>query len=91
VLEALACGLPVVTTRFNGASELLGPPKNGYVVANPHNHAELAAAMTQLLDPVRRAGCAQAARRAAVDWTFEQHYRQLVQVFAEAAARKLAA
>jgi UDP-glucose:(heptosyl)LPS alpha-1,3-glucosyltransferase len=91
VLEALACGLPVVTTRFNGASELLSPPKDGFVVADPHNHVQLAAAMTQLLDPVRRAGCAQAARRTAAAWTFEQHYRQLVQVFTEAAARKLAA
>ncbi len=91
VLEALACGLPVVTTRFNGASELLSPPKDGFVVVNPHEHANLAAAMTQLLDPVRRAGCAQAARRTAATWTFEQHYRQLVQVFTEAAARKRAA
>jgi UDP-glucose:(heptosyl)LPS alpha-1,3-glucosyltransferase len=90
-LEALACGLPVITTRCNGAAELLSPPREGYVIANPHEHGRLAWAMTQLLDPVRRAGCAQAARRAAATWTFEEHYRQLLQVFAEAAARKRAA
>ncbi len=91
VLEALACGLPVITTRYNGAAELLTPPREGYVIANPHEHGRLAWAMTQLLDPVRRAACAQAARRAAAGWTFEQHYRQLLAVFAEAAARQRAA
>jgi UDP-glucose:(heptosyl)LPS alpha-1,3-glucosyltransferase len=91
VLEALACGLPVVTTRYNGASELLTPPHEGYVVADPHDHGRLAWAMAQLLDPARRAACAQAARKTAAAWTFEQHYRQLLQVFAEAAARKRAA
>ena len=30
-LEALACGLPVITTRYNGASELLSPPTDGIV------------------------------------------------------------
>ena len=30
VLEALACGLPIITTRANGASELLKPLSEGY-------------------------------------------------------------
>jgi hypothetical protein len=47
--------------------------------------------MIHLLDPVRRAGCMQAARRAAAQWTFENHYRQMLAVFAEAASRKHAA
>jgi UDP-glucose:(heptosyl)LPS alpha-1,3-glucosyltransferase len=91
VLEALACGLPVITTRYNGAAEHLTPPRDGYVVADPHDHGRMAWAMGQLLDPARRAACAQAARRTAAGWTFEQHYRQLLQVFAEAAARRRAA
>ena len=91
VLEALACGLPVVTSRHNGASELLSPPREGYVVADPHDASRLAWAVAQLLDPARRAACAQAARRAASAWTFEHHYRELLRLFAEAAARKRAA
>jgi UDP-glucose:(heptosyl)LPS alpha-1,3-glucosyltransferase len=91
VLEALACGLPVITTRYNGASELLQPPREGFVLDDPHDVEQLAGAMTQLLDPARRAACAQAARRAGVQWTFEHHYRQMLAVFAEAAARKHAA
>jgi hypothetical protein len=61
------------------------------VVGDPHDHEHLAWCMTQLLDPGRRAACAQAARKTAAQWTFEHHYRQLLRVFGEAAARKRAA
>jgi UDP-glucose:(heptosyl)LPS alpha-1,3-glucosyltransferase len=91
VLEALACGLPVVTSRYNGAAEVMHPPREGYVIDDPHHLDQLAGALKQLLDPARRAACAQAARRTAAQWTFEHHYRQMLAVFAEAAARKHAA
>jgi UDP-glucose:(heptosyl)LPS alpha-1,3-glucosyltransferase len=91
VLEALACGLPVITSRFNGASELLGPPKDGYVIDDPHDHERLAWSIEQLFDPERRLACAQAARRTAAQWTFEQHYQHLLEVLYEAEARKRAA
>ena len=91
VLEALACGLPVITSRYNGAAEVMHPPREGYVIDDPHNLPQLAGALKELLDPARRAACAQAARRTAAQWTFEHHYRQMLAVFAEAAARKHAA
>jgi UDP-glucose:(heptosyl)LPS alpha-1,3-glucosyltransferase len=88
VLEALACGLPVITSRYNGASELLDPPRDSYVLADPHDDALLAVCMRQLLDPERRSACARAVGQTAARWTFEDHYRQMLQVFAEAAARR---
>ena len=91
VLEALACGLPVITTKANGASELLTPPLEGYVVADPHDHERLADCLAQLLDPQRRHACAVAARKIAAAWTFEHHYLALLGVFAEAERRKRAA
>jgi UDP-glucose:(heptosyl)LPS alpha-1,3-glucosyltransferase len=54
VLEAMACGLPVVTSRYNGACELLHSSQEGYVIDNPHDHERLAACLTYLLDPGRR-------------------------------------
>jgi UDP-glucose:(heptosyl)LPS alpha-1,3-glucosyltransferase len=90
-LEALACGLPVITSRFNGASELLDPPCEGFIVDDPHDHTQLAWCLSQLLNPARRSACAQGARKAASRWTFEDHYRQLLRVFVEAATRKNAA
>jgi UDP-glucose:(heptosyl)LPS alpha-1,3-glucosyltransferase len=91
VLEAMACGLPVITTSYNGASELLHPPREGYVLDDPHDHARMAWALTQLLDPARRTACGQAGRRAASQWTFEHHYRHILAVLNEAVARKKAA
>jgi UDP-glucose:(heptosyl)LPS alpha-1,3-glucosyltransferase len=91
VLEALACALPVITTRANGASELLHPLQEGYVIDDPHDHERLAWAMAQLLDPVRRSAYAQAARKTAGQWTFDHHYRELLRVFARGAARRRAA
>jgi hypothetical protein len=44
-----------------------------------------------MLDGPRRHAFAQAARRNATQWTFEQHYRQLMNVLADAAQRKQAA
>ncbi len=88
VLEALACGLPVITTRCNGASELISPPQEGYVVDDPHDHAALAWYMAELFDPGHRAACAAAARKRAAAWTFDQHYRMMLEVFAEAGSRK---
>jgi UDP-glucose:(heptosyl)LPS alpha-1,3-glucosyltransferase len=41
VSEALAAGLPVVTSAFNGAAELLRPAVNGSVVADPSRLDEL--------------------------------------------------
>jgi UDP-glucose:(heptosyl)LPS alpha-1,3-glucosyltransferase len=94
VLEALACGLPIITSRYNGASELMHatpPQQEGYVLRDPHDHHEMAWCLAQMLDPGRRHSFAQAARRTAAQWTFEQHYRQLLGVLSEAAARKQAA
>lgn len=91
VLEALACGLPVVTTRFNGAAELLTPPSNGLVVRDPHDAKELGAAIHSMLDPAYRSGATRAARQAAATWTFEHHYQALLSIFAEIRSVKRAA
>lgn len=88
VLEALACALPVITTRSNGAGELMSPPREGYLVDDPHDHEQLAWCMAQLLDPARRAACGQAAQQTAAQWTFDRHYEQLMKILDEAAARK---
>jgi UDP-glucose:(heptosyl)LPS alpha-1,3-glucosyltransferase len=90
-LEAMACGLPVITTRFNGACELLPPQLNQLTIDDPHDHAALADRLVRLADPATRAACARAARAAAAAWTFDEHYRKMLDVFEAAAAAKRAA
>src|SRR5262245_14494219 len=90
-LEALACGLPVITTRYNGASELLTPPADGLVIDDPHDEPALSAALARMLDPGYRSTASQAARQTGTRWTFEHHYRALLDVFAEVRTIKRAA
>jgi len=49
-LEALACGVPVVTSAMNGAAEVLEPDVHGTVIDNPVVPDELATAMSRWLD-----------------------------------------
>jgi len=41
-LEAMACGLPVITTLMNGAAEIIEEGKNGYVMKDYQSAHELA-------------------------------------------------
>lgn len=62
VLEALACGCPVITTTACGASEILSHGQDGWVVEGTDVEHGIARALAALADPdVRRA----ASRRAA--------------------------
>ncbi len=90
-LEALACGLPVITTKYNGASELLDVPANGLVIDDPHNAPALGYAIASMLDRTYRTAARESAKAAAARWTFEQHYQALLAVFNEVAAKKQAA
>jgi glycosyltransferase involved in cell wall biosynthesis len=60
LVEAQACGLPVVASRFGGFPEVVDEGRTGLLFA-PRDHAALAAAAGALLaDPQRRAAMAAA-------------------------------
>jgi UDP-glucose:(heptosyl)LPS alpha-1,3-glucosyltransferase len=90
-LEALACGLPVITTQYNGASERFEPGKEGLVVRDPHDGHELAAAIQTLCEPETLSSFTRAAKVAGRRWTFEDHYQQLLTVFRRVQSVKRAA
>jgi UDP-glucose:(heptosyl)LPS alpha-1,3-glucosyltransferase len=64
-IEAMACGLPSITSRYNGASELMTPGVDGIVVAEPQDARCLAAAMEPLFDPKARVSMGAAAMQTA--------------------------
>lgn len=51
ILEALAMGKPVITTRFNGASERYTDQTHGIVLDRPDNVTALTAALRTFCDP----------------------------------------
>ena len=54
VLEALASGLPVITSSSNGASGILHQGKEGFVITDPRDEKDLEDKMSFFLDPKRR-------------------------------------
>ncbi len=63
VLEAAACGLPLITSRYNGASELFTEGSDVLLIDDPANDRELAAAMRRMLDDAFRKRLGAAAQR----------------------------
>ena len=88
VLEALACGRPVITTRFNGASELMEDGREGLILDTPADIDALAEAMRELLDADLRRRMGRAARETAELHPIERNFEEMMAVFEEAAARK---
>lgn len=77
VLEALASGLPVVTTRAVGAAEVLtGGLKEG-VLAHPDDPSEIEAKLLRILDPVRWSFLSEHARRLGERYSWENHFQEL--------------
>jgi len=50
ILEALAAGKPVITTRFNGATDLFVDNRHGKVIDSPENISSLAEAISYFTD-----------------------------------------
>jgi glycosyltransferase involved in cell wall biosynthesis len=81
IIEAWACGLPVVATNAGGPAEIIRHGENGYLVARK-NPGELAAAMTELLaDPVKRESLALSGMKAAAMFTLEGHRDSVVRLY----------
>ena len=82
VLEATAMGLPIITTRQNGASEFLENGKHGILVERGDSIA-LAAAMRRMLDADRRRRMAADVMELRPELSYELHVTRVEQLYAK--------
>ena len=90
VLEACACALPVVTTRWNGAAELLTDGQDGFGVDGPEDIGALSAALERAAAPGARARIGAAARVLALRHTLDANVDVVERAYDAAIERRRA-
>ena len=83
VLEAMASGLPVITTRYNGAAERIQDGREGYVIDSPDDVESLADRIERLAEPEHRLACARAGPRAVENISMHEHARRVRELYQE--------
>ncbi|HVC96932.1 MAG TPA: glycosyltransferase family 4 protein [Pirellulales bacterium] len=83
LLEALASGLPVVTSPYNGAGELVIQGREGWIVDDPGDPRELVRRLQPLFDPATRQRMSIAARTLAEAHSLDRNCRELLAVYDE--------
>jgi len=87
VLEALASGLPVVTSGNNGAGELVTEGVEGYIVADPADREQLAERLATLCSMEVRTRMGQAARALATRHSLARNCQQVLALYDEVVTR----
>lgn len=90
VLEAMASGLPCVTTRFDGASEAIEDGVNGFTVESPEQTTELAEAVKRACDAEVRGLMGAAARQVSDRFGMRRHTEQVVELYREVESTRAA-
>jgi UDP-glucose:(heptosyl)LPS alpha-1,3-glucosyltransferase len=83
-LEAMACGLPVVTTAANGASEILEEGVTGHILEDPDDAKTLADRLCRIAEPGRARAMGEAAHEASLEFTPERNARETVAIYRRA-------
>jgi len=88
VLEALASGLPVITTRFNGAADAILSKEGGEVIENPANVESLAESIAYYFDEDRRKKARVVTRQWMEKYSPANHIEDILRVYDEIVKEK---
>jgi UDP-glucose:(heptosyl)LPS alpha-1,3-glucosyltransferase len=84
VLESLAMGVPVISSVFNGACEIMRDGTHGYVLPDPPDTNALAHHMAQMLDAGRRRAMSEACLQLRPALSYENHVDRLLDIYRSA-------
>jgi glycosyltransferase involved in cell wall biosynthesis len=89
VAEAMACGLPVITSVFAGVSGLVRDEVDGFVLPDPDDAHALAQLFERLhIDEALRHRIGRAAAGEALDWTWDRNAEAIWELLNDVAAKK---
>jgi len=87
--EAMACGLPVITSATNGTAEIMTDGVDGLILQDPADVTGLASRIRMLYDhPILRQRLGEQASLTAQAYTWDRNGEQIRAIFAEALTRK---
>jgi UDP-glucose:(heptosyl)LPS alpha-1,3-glucosyltransferase len=89
VLEALASGLPVITTHSNGASGIITQGQEGFVISDPRKDQALAEKVLLFLNREKLEKASIAARRLAESYSLERNWREIKNILNEVSNKKV--
>ena len=81
VLEAMVAGLPCITTRWDGASEVIDPGRNGYILDDPGDVTALAHYVARMRDAGHRRALSEAARKVVDAVSMARHTREVNELY----------
>jgi UDP-glucose:(heptosyl)LPS alpha-1,3-glucosyltransferase len=81
VIEAMACGLPAITTIYNGAAGIITNEKDGYIISHPPRSAELAEAMKALMVRERLKNMSIEASMTGKKYSVKKNHHEMIRVF----------
>jgi UDP-glucose:(heptosyl)LPS alpha-1,3-glucosyltransferase len=88
VIEAMAGGLPSITTEFNGASGIITNGKDGYIISHPPDSSDLADKMRLLMDNKKCREMSEEAVLTGQKYSAERNHKEMMKVLDEAAKSK---
>ena len=86
-LEAMACGLPVITTRANGFYEIMEDRIHGSIVDSADDVSDLVSALEDWSDPTRRAAARPSILKHAARFDISRNVNETIRLLTRAANR----
>jgi UDP-glucose:(heptosyl)LPS alpha-1,3-glucosyltransferase len=88
VIEAMAAGLPSITTVFNGACGIITDGKDGYIISHPPDSSDLADKMRLLMDCKKLRKMSKEAALTGQKYSAERNHREIMRILDEVAMQK---